>query len=379
MLQSCHLRESPMPPLARLFAGALQLFVALLPLAARGWEPLPALNIDIRETSVSGISSGGYMAVQFQVAHSGIVKGAGVVAAGPWYCARNDVARAIRKCSCTADASHRDCEVSETSAEVPLLVEATRQAAATGAIDDPANLARHRVLTLAGGRDATVPPAVVRQLGDYYLRLALPPQNLSPLVLPEAGHTLPTPDYGGACSVSESPYLADCDFDAAGAVLQWIHGPLAPRRHGPPQGRFLRFDQRAYTPSAGFFDFLWSSGMDSSGWLYVPPACAQGQPCRLHVALHGCKQGQSFLTFWSAPGAGLYYGTTFVMNAGYDDWADTNNLVILYPQAVSIPFLNPNGCWDWWGYTGARYADRGGVQIAALRAMVERLAAGRRP
>jgi hypothetical protein len=31
---------------------------------------LPALNIDINQTSVSGLSSGGYMAVQFHVAFS---------------------------------------------------------------------------------------------------------------------------------------------------------------------------------------------------------------------------------------------------------------------------------------------------------------------
>jgi poly(3-hydroxybutyrate) depolymerase len=37
--------------------------------------------------TVSGISSGGYMAVQFQVAFSKLVKGAGILAAGPYDCA----------------------------------------------------------------------------------------------------------------------------------------------------------------------------------------------------------------------------------------------------------------------------------------------------
>ena len=36
-----------------------------------------------------------------------------------------------------------------------------------------------------------------------------------------------------------------------------------------------------------------------------------------HIALHGCKQGQSFLPLKPPPGGGLYYGTTFVRNAGY--------------------------------------------------------------
>ncbi len=43
--------------------------------------------MDIKETSVSGLSSGGFFAVQLQVAHSSIIKGAGIVAGGPYNCA----------------------------------------------------------------------------------------------------------------------------------------------------------------------------------------------------------------------------------------------------------------------------------------------------
>lgn len=38
---------------------------------------LPSLNININDTSVSGLSSGGYMAVQMHIAFSSIMKGAG--------------------------------------------------------------------------------------------------------------------------------------------------------------------------------------------------------------------------------------------------------------------------------------------------------------
>ena len=41
---------------------------------------LPRLNLDIGQTSISGLSSGGYIAVQFAVAFSAIVKGVGVIA-----------------------------------------------------------------------------------------------------------------------------------------------------------------------------------------------------------------------------------------------------------------------------------------------------------
>ena len=62
--------------------------------------------------------------------------------------------------------------------------------------------------------------------------------------------------------------------------------------------------------------------------------------------------------------------------AGYNRWAETNRIVVLYPQARAtwgMP-LNPYGCWDWWGYTGTAYTGKSAPQIAALRAMVEKLA-----
>ena len=44
--------------------------------------PLPTYNIDINQTSISGLSSGAFMAVQFGVAYSTMVKGVGVMAGG---------------------------------------------------------------------------------------------------------------------------------------------------------------------------------------------------------------------------------------------------------------------------------------------------------
>ena len=362
-----------MPPMLPriLLAGLAAL---LLSATARAEpQPLPALNIDIKQTSVSGISSGGFLAVQFQVAHSSIVKGAGVIAAGPWNCAQGDVMTATTKCSCTLPTAA--CQVSATSANVPALVAATRQAAAKGLIDDPANLARQRVYTFAGGKDGTVPKPVVAQLDDYYRAMGLPPSSLSAVIKADAGHTLPTADFGNACSVTGEPYMGMCGLDAAHDLLSWIYGPLKPRQAATPRGKFIQFNQKPYEPSTGMFSFA-KTGLDSTGWLYVPEACAKGQACKLHVALHGCKQGQSYLPLaLVGGGSDLYYGTTFVKHAGFDTWADENKLVILFPQAVST-WNNPNGCWDWWGYTDAHYADKQGIQIRALKSMVDRLSSG---
>ena len=67
------------------------------------------------------------------------------------------------------------------------------------------------------------------------------------------------------------------------------------------------------------------------------------------------------------------FGDTFARLAGYNEWADANDIVVLYPQAESAA-LNPFGCWDWWGYTGRDYATGSGTQMAAIRAMIDRIA-----
>jgi poly(3-hydroxybutyrate) depolymerase len=67
------------------------------------------------------------------------------------------------------------------------------------------------------------------------------------------------------------------------------------------------------------------------------------EPCRVHVALHGCKQNYDAI------------GDRYIQHAGHNEWADTNHLIILYPQTIAgdpvtnfgTP-LNPYGCWDWW-------------------------------
>jgi poly(3-hydroxybutyrate) depolymerase len=65
-----------------------------------------------------------------------------------------------------------------------------------------------------------------------------------------------------------------------------------------------------------------------------------------------------------------------VREAGYNRWAESNGLIVLYPQAIkrySPSVFNPRGCWDWWGYTGATYHTQAGPQIRAVKAMLDRL------
>lgn len=104
--------------------------------------------------------------------------------------------------------------------------------------------------------------------------------------------------------------------------------------------------------------------MDASGYVYIPGTCAgDARGCAVHVVFHGCKQEAV------AVHDAVYRGV------GYNRWADTNHLIVLYPQAIKSPVepYNPEACWDWWGYTGLNFQVQSGVQLSVLKAMVDRL------
>ncbi|WP_197419659.1 hypothetical protein [Burkholderia sp. TSV86] len=60
---------------------------------------------------------------------------------------------------------------------------------------------------------------------------------------------MPTNSYGNARGFLGSPYISNCQFDAAGALLQWIYGPLNSEKTQPlDEGRFIEFDQASAYP-----------------------------------------------------------------------------------------------------------------------------------
>ena len=66
----------------------------------------------------------------------------------------------------------------------------------------------------------------------------------------------------------------------------------------------------------------------------------------------------------------------YVEQTGLNRWADDNQIVVLYPQtkkSLLMP-MNPQGCWDWWGYTGDQYATKNGPQLKAVDALISHLA-----
>lgn len=333
------------------------LIIALVPspYAAQGAE-LPALGADLDATSVSGFSSGAYMAGQIQVAHSTKIVGAGLVAGGPYACAESSASRYFPFWSTAVaqngmQALYQCMQTSSGNPDPDKLASRTIELAESGAIDPLDGLADDNVYLFLGEDDQTVTWPVVKAAQIFYRKVGVEPGNIT-FVEGDGGHAFSTEQGGGACGISAAPYVTDCDYDQAKAILGWIYGPLAEPSE-TPLGRFQVFDQQAYAQPG--------DGLADQGVVYIPDACRDATGCRIHITLHGCEQSRQAV------------GDTFVKESGFARVADTNRIVVLFPQ-VEASSVNPKGCWDWWGYTGLDYLGKDAPQIAAIWAMAERLA-----
>jgi poly(3-hydroxybutyrate) depolymerase len=341
---------------AVLVLSAAMIVAAVLSLHAEDAEKLPALGADLSATSVSGLSSGAYMAGQIEVAHSSQIVGAGIVAGGPFACAETEASKLVPfwPMAVAQNAQQALYKCMETTPGVPdpkALAERAKELANDGKIDPLSDLAKDNVYLFSGNEDQTVERPVVEAARDFLEEVGVPETNIN-LVEKEGGHAFITEQGGAACGITAKPYVSNCNYDQAQAILAWIYGPLQDAA-AEPKGRFIDFDQQAFArPGDGFAD---------EGVVYVPPACAAQRGCRVHIALHGCEQSREAV------------GDDFIKESGFAHLADTNRLIILFPQTKASA-INPQGCWDWWGYTDLDYLGKDAPQIAAIWAMVEQLA-----
>ncbi len=220
-------------------------------LAARAAAGAPALEelaagvkIDASQISVSGISSGGFMAHQFHVAHSEHIIGAGIVAGGPYYCARGSILDAVTKCSrfvvleCAAlGLPAKFCRKTDLAPKSRTDIERAARASfdeaqkqeAAGKIGKLANLKTAKVYLIAGAYDAIVPRAVMDSVFRFYAdpdKAAVQEGNIAYNRTFPARHTMvrdsfdkPAGDVVGACALPPVPpppfdkntFLDDCE------------------------------------------------------------------------------------------------------------------------------------------------------------------------
>jgi hypothetical protein len=248
--------------------------------------------------SVSGISSGGFMAVQMHVAFSSEVSEAGVVAGGPYLCENIP--------ACTTHPHLIDVDLLEVS---------TRALASELLIDNTSHLKGSVAHLYSGVLDTVVDPLVVKKLGEYYLRFGV---RLHESYNVSSEHGWPTRSYGVMCSELKTPFILKCDF----SFPQFMFSG-----GGMTTGRIIKVPQ----PGGAVFS------MGEYAYVYIP----QGEASGVHVSFHGCEQTLSDI------------GMDYVLNSGLNKY----DMIVIYPQAIRT-LANPYGCWDWWGYTGPQFATK---------------------
>ncbi len=324
---------------ALLFAATSQ------PLAA-DTDTLPKLTLQPNIT-LSGLSSGAYMAGQYHLAFAEQVDGVAMLAAGPVYCAQNSLGLALEHCFNKAS----------SAPDMTAINSYLKDQQNNGNLAPVTALQQDKVWIFHGSKDATVYPGLAVTLQKQYQQW-LAEHNIALVNDKAFGHTFPTDRTDlGHCDLSEPPFLASCTYDAAGELLTFLLGKQNPKS-SRAAGQLLKLDQHKLSTAA-------QNTLAQTGYLYVPASCADGQSCRLHVSFHGCKQNADSV------------GEAFVTGTGLNQYADTNQLVVFYPQtrASNINPFNPNACWDWWGYTGPDYATRSGAQLSAVQQIVNKLLA----
>ena len=336
---------------------------------AQAEERLTGFNADIGESSISGISSGAFMAVQFATAWSSVIKGVGVVAGGPFWCARADADDFLNGYTLPIMNATGPC-MAGPPADLGASFAKADAKAASGDIDPLKFVGRQKIYVFHGYNDAVVARSVTDAAADFYRHYLGEPNrgNLYYQATIGAGHSLvigegPPRDGLNGCSDNAVPYIDQCGYDQAGIILQHIYGALNAPNRGGLTGSLWQFDQSAYTKP----DDPVSLSMGDTGYVFVPKDCETGAACRVHIALHGCKQDSGDI------------GRRYIDDTGYNAWADTNRLIVLYPQTrtSSLQPFNPQACWDWWSYVNHAdsYVTKSGPQIRVIKAMLDALTA----
>lgn len=300
------------------------------------------VSIETSTITLSGLSAGGYMANQFHLSHPEMIKGLGIIAAGPFGCARNSIMTALAECV-NEGPDEYPVSISNISNQFASVVEA---------------LKNDKVWLLHGTLDTRIVTKVSDALHHQYTQL-IQANNLIYVNDKPFAHLFPTLNTGVKCDTSASPFIGSCGYDAAGALLTHIIGSLVPKatkEEASQMGQLIKFEQAKLTN-------LSSTGMHKYGYVYVPKSCEVNSTekiCRLHVSFHGCNQSIDNID------------DQYARNTGLNEWAATNALVVLYPQVAksSLMPMNPQACWDWWGYTDQNYSNKDGKQIKAIEEMI---------
>ena len=161
------------------------------------------------DVTVSGLSSGAFMAVQVHIANSKTVRGSGVFAGGPYYCAKGSMMTALTTCMSTG-----------FGIDIPGIKRQMQAYEKAGKIDAVSNLSGQKVFIFSGKSDSTVCNKVAVEGEKLYKDLGASVETKYDFA---ASHTMPTKDYGTLCTLSMKPFIGKCNYNGAFQALNSLY------------------------------------------------------------------------------------------------------------------------------------------------------------
>lgn len=301
---------------------------------------MSTIGVDIRAYaySISGISSGGFMAAQMGMIYSSQFSHVGVVAGGFYGCARNHFQEALA----AAEKKYLGLSVFYSAGVNPVSVitgdlknsvqlvptnplyqalgicmKSPNQAIPEidriqsyekmGLIDPLANLKTQKYVLYNGKKDSVVQFSMQDVHRQFLEDIGVEKKNIL-LLDSRGGHNYPTDKKGlNKCSAQSIPYISSCEMDLAGEILKEALGNpnLVKNSQNSLENHLPRRPRREMTRDSESFKNLMkvSQFVDGShpmsvadyGYLASSPYCLeQPENCHLHVALHGCEMSDSF-------------------------------------------------------------------------------------
>lgn len=388
-------------------------------------KSVSAQAVDPQQVSISGLSSGAFMAQQVHVTYSDIFSAVGSVAGGPFFCEEGRGPYTTPSDYFAFQEFYDQClkGVGMNSDKVATFIAKAEELARAGQIAPLENLADDPVFIFHSPDDATVSIKSGEASLDFYSRifkrykqeLNLQTSNHLKFMSGFQGypndyqiaHGMPASSalfdkfvnttfdnppcapkpFKGASEQGGDPYIYNCTkgpndevgYDLARDILEHLYGDIATPTPDKPENYFS-FPQADFVPDLAERD-LNVNGIGDTAFAYVPEACQNGDGnCRLHVALHGCQQYPEH-TFEAVSGSQMAgktvsFGDLFYRNI-YNHIAEANDIIMIYPQAIrvksffTLPYaLNPKGCWGYWPF----YNDTKDIQFTRDNYQVKMIA-----
>jgi len=317
---------------------------------------LGKMLIDEQSIVLTGFSSGATFAQQLQFSYSSFFAGIAVFSSSFFGCGPGDGIADHFDQVCTKLENQQESDYFDPHE----VLKEIRNWFEEGILENPIQLKDKRLYIYAGLKSYMFSPYQSFGILSVYEPYIKNPSAIRTRVQ-NSNLVFPTHNsYGSACDsfAASTAFIGNCGFSGAFEALSFLLPTKVKKEPSPGKKYRLRtlqtFDQTQFTKG------IPNAQLDTAGYFYVPARCAKGVfRCPLNFYFHGCLTGREFNS------------TDHIVNSGFLETADLNDVITIFPQARATSPENEMGCWDTIGISGPLYATQKGDQVKAVKLMID--------